>query len=213
MEVGSADCRKKVFVALSGKDTASCCNAEHSKELFIPPYQEFWDLWVKRKGRSLLVQFVSVLRRKSSVPAFRNCLHLSDHVRSGNLRSAGPPRFISSLPSSKPQWTPWLPCSIYDLLWYKKGKESLFLEMTFAHRWNAATGKLGPTNLNFYYSSNSLGNGAQFGCRHAINCLKLHSCSCAVSPGVCVPHKTVLKRTKDISSPLHVSLDGTTCML
>lgn len=198
MEVGSAGCRRKVFVALCGKNAASCSNIEHGKELFIPPYQEFWDLWVKRKGRSLLVQFVSVLCGKSSVPSFRNCLHPSDHVRSGNLRSVGPPKFISSLPSSKPQWTPWLPCSIYDLLWYKKRERICFLEMTFAHCWNAATQKFGPTNFNFRYLSNSLGNGTQFGCSLNINCVKLHSCSCVVSPGVCVPHKTVLKRTKDI---------------
>lgn len=105
---------------------------------------------------------------------------------------------FSSLPSSKPQWTPWLPCSIYDLLWYKKRERISFLEMTFAHCWNAATQKFGPTNFNFRYLSNSLGNGTQFGCSLNINCVKLHSCSCVVSPGVCVPHKTVLKRTKDI---------------
>lgn len=125
--------------------------------------------------------------RKSAMLSFRTRMHLSAHLRFSSLRTVGPPRFVSSLGWRNPKWTPWLPCSIYDLFWSKKEKKKIsFLEMTFAHCW-----KLRPTNFSFYHLSNSLGNGTQFGCSCNINGLELHSCSCIVTWCACAPQDSV----------------------
>lgn len=183
----------KVFVALTGKDWGT--GKDHSILLHsvakIRPFLLARCLKIfewKERGYPCCCNFFLYFTnwRISAMVPFRNCIHLSDHLRFRSLRTVGPPRFLSSLDWCNPKWTPWLPCSIYGIYSGIKRRRISFLEMTFARCW-----KFGPTNFSFYHLSNSLGNGTQFGCSCNINGLELHSCSCIVTWCVCAPQDSV----------------------